>query len=151
MQIMFLSGTKCLGRAQYQNKFGLTQKIWTNTKHFGTCRRTRHRFHTFHQMFMKLNAKIGTIFWWSDYVVPLFLLSFKKGHFRACFYKYQIVISRLYKVKICKSKTIFVYSDKLSWGLIFWRIFLLKDGVVSCRKETKLDCLIMVQSQRHND
>jgi hypothetical protein len=33
---MFVTGTIC------KKNFGLTQKIWTSTKHFGTCKRTRH-------------------------------------------------------------------------------------------------------------
>ena len=32
----FWRGTKC------RQIFGLAQKIWTGTKHFGTCKRTRH-------------------------------------------------------------------------------------------------------------
>ena len=32
----FFKGTKC------SQIFGLAQKIWTDTKHFGTCKRTRH-------------------------------------------------------------------------------------------------------------
>ena len=50
MQIIFLSGTKCLWLAQYVNKFlvrhqkfGPSPKIWTSTKHFATCKRTRHK------------------------------------------------------------------------------------------------------------
>ena len=33
----FWRGTKC------SQIFGLAQKIWTGTKHFGTCKRTRHQ------------------------------------------------------------------------------------------------------------
>ena len=33
---MFVTATIC------KYIFGLTQKIWTGTKHFGTCKRTRH-------------------------------------------------------------------------------------------------------------
>ena len=33
----FWRGTKC------SQMFELTQKIWTGTKHFGTCKRTRHK------------------------------------------------------------------------------------------------------------
>ena len=45
MQIITLSGTKCMLLAQYVNKFFCpTQTIWTGTKHFGTCKRTRHKF-----------------------------------------------------------------------------------------------------------
>ena len=33
----FWRGTKC------SQIFGLTQKIWTSTKHFATCKRTRHK------------------------------------------------------------------------------------------------------------
>ena len=33
---MFVTGTKC------SQLFGLAQKNWTGTKHFGTCKRTRH-------------------------------------------------------------------------------------------------------------
>ena len=33
---MFVTGTIC------KLIFGLAQKIWTSTKHFGTCKRTRH-------------------------------------------------------------------------------------------------------------
>ena len=33
----FWRGTKC------SQIFGLTQKIWTGTKHFATCKRTRHK------------------------------------------------------------------------------------------------------------
>ena len=33
----FWIGTKC------SQIFGLTQKIWTGTKHFATCKRTRHK------------------------------------------------------------------------------------------------------------
>ena len=35
----FWKGTKC------SQIFGLAQKIWTGTKNFGTCKRTRHKFH----------------------------------------------------------------------------------------------------------
>ena len=35
----FWRGTKC------SQTLGLAQKIWTGTKHFGTCKRTRHYFH----------------------------------------------------------------------------------------------------------
>ena len=35
---MFVTTTIC------KKKFGLAQKIWTSTKHFGTCKRTRHKF-----------------------------------------------------------------------------------------------------------
>ena len=35
----FWRGTEC------SQIFGLTQKIWTNSKHFATCKRTRHQFH----------------------------------------------------------------------------------------------------------
>ena len=35
----FLRGTKC------SQIFGLTQKIWTSTKFFETCKRTRHSFY----------------------------------------------------------------------------------------------------------
>ena len=34
----FWRGTKC------SQIFGLAQKIWTGTKHFGTCKRTRHKY-----------------------------------------------------------------------------------------------------------
>ena len=34
---IFVTGTKC------QYIFGLAQKIWTSTKHFGTCKRTRQK------------------------------------------------------------------------------------------------------------
>jgi hypothetical protein len=33
---MFVTATLC------KYIFGLAQKIWTNPKHFGTCKRTRH-------------------------------------------------------------------------------------------------------------
>ena len=36
-QKSFWKGTKC------KQIFGLSQKIWTGTKHFGTCKRTRHK------------------------------------------------------------------------------------------------------------
>ena len=35
--ISFWRGTKC------NQLFGLSRKIWTGTKHFGTCKRTRHK------------------------------------------------------------------------------------------------------------
>ena len=34
---IFVTGTIC------KNIFGPTQKIWTGTKHFATCKRTRHK------------------------------------------------------------------------------------------------------------
>ena len=37
-KIVFCAGTKC------SQIFGLAQKIWTGTKHFGTCKRTRHYY-----------------------------------------------------------------------------------------------------------
>ena len=37
MQIIYLSGTMC------KQIFGLTQKIWTSPKYFGTHKRTRHK------------------------------------------------------------------------------------------------------------
>ena len=42
IQIIFLSGTKCLFGTVSKKIFGLAQKIGTSTKHFGTCKRTRH-------------------------------------------------------------------------------------------------------------
>ena len=36
-QKMLVTGTVC------KYFFGLAQKIWTSTKHFGTCKRTRHQ------------------------------------------------------------------------------------------------------------
>ena len=46
-KIGFCAGTKVF------EIFGLAQKIWTGTKHFGTCKRTRH----------KKNAYIKDAFW----------------------------------------------------------------------------------------
>ena len=40
MQIIFLSGTKCLWLAQYVIKF----LDWTSPKYFGTCKSTRHLY-----------------------------------------------------------------------------------------------------------
>ena len=37
-----LSFYLCLVFLQVQKSFGLAQNIWTSTKHFGTCKRTRH-------------------------------------------------------------------------------------------------------------
>ena len=39
-KIGFCADTKGFEEAQI---FGLAQKIWTGTKHFGTCKRTRHK------------------------------------------------------------------------------------------------------------
>ena len=37
---MFVTATIC------KQNFGLAQKIWTSTKYFGTCKRTRHQSHS---------------------------------------------------------------------------------------------------------
>ena len=43
MQIIFLSGTKCLWLPQCGKNFLVWhKKIWTSPKHFGTYKRTRH-------------------------------------------------------------------------------------------------------------
>ena len=43
-KIVFCAGTKVFEEALFKGSqiFGLAQKIWTGTKHFGTCKRTRH-------------------------------------------------------------------------------------------------------------
>ena len=44
-QWSFLSGTKMFVTGTICKKiFGLTKKMWTNPKYFGTCKRTRHKF-----------------------------------------------------------------------------------------------------------
>ena len=42
---MFVTATIC------KQIFGATQKIWTGTKHFGTCKRTRHYCNKKHTLF----------------------------------------------------------------------------------------------------
>ena len=44
-KIGFRAGTKVLEDALHKCSeiFGLTQKIWTGTKHFATCKMTRHQ------------------------------------------------------------------------------------------------------------
>ena len=42
----FCAGTKLFGVAlKFYSIFGLAQNIWTGTKHFGSCRRTRQPFY----------------------------------------------------------------------------------------------------------
>ena len=46
-KIIFLSGEKILWLPQYLNKFLVwRKKIWTSPKHFGTCKRTRHKINS---------------------------------------------------------------------------------------------------------
>ena len=44
-KIVFCAGTKVFEEAltKCSQIFGLAQKIWTGAKHFGTCKRTRHK------------------------------------------------------------------------------------------------------------
>ena len=61
LKIIFWSGTNSLGGAQYQNNFGQTQKIWTGTKHFGTCRRTRHKLSPLQKPKQKPNSQFWRV------------------------------------------------------------------------------------------
>ena len=49
----FWRGTKC------SQIFGLAQKIWTGTKHFGTCKRTRHQWVAQTKTDLSLSGLVG--------------------------------------------------------------------------------------------
>ena len=49
-KIGFCAGTKTFWRGTKCSQiFGLAQKIWKSTKHFGTCKRTRHWYLVLHK------------------------------------------------------------------------------------------------------
>ena len=105
MQIIFLSGTNFLWLPQYVNRFfGLAQKIWTCPKHFGTCKRTRH----------KLTITI-CIFWW--YSIVLMILShFDKlidtWWFNALFF---FLIELLSNLPLALTHSVAIYDQSLHW------------------------------------
>ena len=61
---MFVTATIC------KYIFGLAQKIWTSPKHFGTCKRTRHKWTSQINMFLSFSQIIA----YGLFVFSLFLI-----------------------------------------------------------------------------
>ena len=96
-KISFWRGTKC------SQIFGLAQNIWTSTKHFGTCKRTRHKTP---QFFSEIIWPLDVVhsyrnFW--DITVFCFEIFFGSRidqifYHTACNYKTKIVQKRLHRL-----------------------------------------------------
>ena len=62
---VFVTAQKFLRCTKCSQIFGLAQKIWNSKKHFGTCKRTRHKTTEFFLLFHLVNSKGHLELWYN--------------------------------------------------------------------------------------